>query len=47
MYRPRSIQDRQQPRADKTTLSLLLLIIVTVFLAMTFGEAEGVIRLLQ
>ncbi len=45
MYRPRRIPDRDTSGASFTNMGLLTLVIVAVFLALTFGEAEGMIHL--
>jgi len=47
MPRLSRIPQREQSGVDLTTLGLLTLIIIAVFLALTFGQAEGTaIRLL-
>ena len=33
---------RKEDKADKSTLGLLIVLIIAVFVALTFGEAEGV-----
>jgi len=47
MVRRNRIEDRESMGADKTTLGLFVLLLIAVFLALTFGEAEGVISLLK
>jgi len=41
MPRLSRISPREQSGADLTTLGLLTLILIAVFLALTFGHAEG------
>lgn len=45
----KKIPDRRPPKggADNTTLGLLTIIMVAVLLALTFGEAEGLIGLFR
>jgi|GEM_PF-6051305 len=47
MLRQSRIRKREQSGADKTTLGLFVLLLVAVFLALTFGEAEGVVNWLR
>lgn len=47
MRRPKTYRPARNQKADISTLGLLIVLIIVVFVALTFGEAEGVTHILK